>query len=329
MHIFLIFISLISVYFSYHIGDVLLQYYYNRYNTLEYHRQRYVVKNFIKGIYLSIFTIYASMVVKWGMWNGVWYNNAIHTLGILYCLPDLMGLLKVPKLHRNTIFHHVTVCILSTINTFNDYENQDTIWKGMIIYAYISSLTGIVNHYLAYRLVCEDDQSSTYKKYMLAVGAYNIYASSLVINWIYQIYIIIRWIYKICITFFTQVDKQLPTITLLWNLWTNNKLGIIDFSRQLFGPSIDVMSHIMVPLTVLFVYIGLLYFIVVDDIVLVKFLKKEISKKNTQNVQNVQNIQNELSKNEDINKVIKTVLKNRGIPSSVIEQVIGLNDNNI
>lgn len=289
MNIFLIFISLISVYCSYYIGDVLLQYYYKRYNSLEYHRQRYVVKNFVKGIYLSVFTIYASTIIKWGMWNGVWYNNAIHTLGILYCLPDLMGLLKVPKLHRNTVFHHVTVCILSTINTFNDYENQDTLWRGMIIYAYISSLTGIVNHYLAYRLVCGEDNSSTYKKYMLAVGAYNIYASSLVINWVYQAYIIIRWVYKIFVTFVSQIDKQLPTITLLWNLLITNKLGIIDFITQLFNPSIKVISHIMIPSTVLFVYIGLLYFIVVDDIVLVKFLKKEITKTNMEYNANAEN----------------------------------------
>jgi hypothetical protein len=237
--------------------------------------------------------IYASIVIKYAMWNGVWYNNAIHTLGILYCLPDLMGLLRVPKLHRNTIFHHVTVCILSTINTFNDYQNQDTIWKGMVIYAYISSLTGIVNHYLAYRLVCGNDTSSTNKKYLLAVGAYNIYASSLVVNWMYQLYILIRWMYKIAITFVSQIDKQLPMFVLLLNLWKNGKISVIEYLNQLIEPSIEVMSHIIIPLTVLIVYIGLLYFIVVDDIVLVKFLK------------------------------------NRGLPNSVVKRIIDINGNNV
>lgn len=311
MQLLLIGISLLSVYFSYYLGDILLQYYYVPYKRLQYHRQKYVVKNFIKGIYLSFFTLFATVIIKDALWHGIWYNNAVHTLGILYCLPDLMGLLRVPKLHRNTIFHHVTVCILSTINTFNDYENQDTIWKGVVIYAYVSSLTGIVNHYLAYRLVCDNTKEYRNRKYLLALCAYNIYALSLAINWTYQIYTIVRWVYKIILTFVSQIIIQSSQFKLLTDLWMTNKLGSLEYVNQLINPCISVASHVVIPLTVLFVYLGLLYFIVIDDIILVKFLKKEIVKhKFTTNVTNVTNV---TTKKE----VIKEALHKRGISSEI------------
>lgn len=278
MHFIIIFTVFLSTLFSYNIGDILLRYYYEKYNRLQFHRQRYVVKNFIKGIYLSIFTLYAtSVVVKDGLWNGKWYNQAIHTLGILYCLPDLMGLIKVPKLHKNTIFHHVTVCILSTINMFNDYESADTIWVGIIIYAYLSSLTGIVNHYLAYRLIC-DEKNTQYKQYLLATAAYNIYASSLVINWTYQVYVVGRWLYKIFSTLTRNISFHTHTIENTIVQYRNSTLMLSETINVIVKTTINISSHIMIPTIVLFVYMGLLYFVIVDDIVLVKFLKKEMAR---------------------------------------------------
>ena len=99
--------------------------------------------------FLSIISIWITLVIKDIVIHDIANNYAIHTLGVLYCLPDLIGLIKVPKLHKSTIFHHVTVCILSVINSLNDYEAVDTIWLGMVIYAYLSTLTGIVNYYLS------------------------------------------------------------------------------------------------------------------------------------------------------------------------------------
>lgn len=250
-------LGIVSIYFSYQISDVILRMYWDKYSQLEFHRKRYVVKNFVKGIYLSILTIFGSVVIRDAMFYGKWYNNAIKTLGVLYCLPDLIGLIKVPKLHKSTIFHHVTVCILSTINMFNDYESQDSIWKGMVIYAYISCLTGIVNHYLAYRLICDDENKD--RRYFLALGAYNIYATSLLVNWLYQLYTVMRWVYHIGSVFAKQSNVN------------NFEEGIVKYA-------FDVSSHIIIPTSVLFVYIGLLYFIVVDDIILVKFLKKEMGR---------------------------------------------------
>lgn len=249
MNIVLTCASLLSVYVSYYIGDLILKRFFQKYKTLEHHRQKYVVKNFIKGFYLSIFVLYASVILKDAIVYNKWYNNTIHTLGLLYCIPDLMGLLQVPKLHRNTIFHHITVCLLSTINMFNDYQTEYSIWRGIVIYAYISSLTGIVNHYLAYRLICDEEHYINRKK-ILAQAAYNVYASSLVINWSYQLYVVVRWIYKIVILFTHQTQT-----------------GIVQ----------NLIQTIL-PTTVLFVYVGLLYFVIVDDIVLVKFLKNEINK---------------------------------------------------
>lgn len=310
MDILIIFLAFTSVFSSYYIGDWLLQYYYSKYQSLQYHRKRYVVKNFIKGIYLSIFIFYASIIVKDAIWSNKWYNNAIHTLGILYCLPDLMGLLKVPKLHKNTVFHHITVCILSTINTFNDYESQDTIWKGIIIYAYLSSLTGIVNLYLAYRLVCDDSSQSIHRKYKLAIGSYYIYGSSLFINWSYQIYTIIRWLYMIYTTFMIHSYEYLSQSGTLQQLWLSNNIGFVEISKELCLSVFTISSHVVVPLTVLFVYLGLLYFVIVDDIVLIKFLKKEVEYHEI------------IIKNEDVVNCIQNGLINRRIPDHLQRKII-------
>jgi len=310
MDIAIISIALTSVFGAYYIGDWLLQYYYSKYQSLQDHKKRYVVKNFIKGIYLSIFTLYASIVIKDALWYNKWYNNAIHTLGILYCLPDLMGLLKVPKLHRNTIFHHITVCVLSTINTFNDYESNDTIWKGIIIYAYLSSLTGIVNHYLAYRLICDDTPESNHRKYLLALGSYNIYGSSLLVNWTYQVYTIIRWVYLIFSTFVQSYTEHSPSLHNIIKMLMSNEINLIDYFIRVLPPLLRIISHIIVPLTVLFVYLGLLYFVVVDDIVLIQFLKKEvIYYKST-------------IKNEETMKCLKHNLDHRAIPEHIQRKII-------
>jgi hypothetical protein len=212
--------------------------YYTKYDALPLFRQKYIVKNFIKGIYLTFVAAFATRCVTDLVFFNIADNYAIHTTGLLYCLPDVIGLIRVPKLHRSTQFHHITVTILSLINLFTNYD-YDSVWKGMVIYAYLSTLTGIVNHYLAYRLVYDDANDKT--RIQLAAVSLYVYCGSLALNWTYQIFIVSRW-----------------TTIVLHHLCTSIH-------------TLSIGSAISVP-----IYMVLLWFIIDDDIILAKYLYKEI-----------------------------------------------------
>jgi hypothetical protein len=163
----------------------------------------------------------------------------------------------VPKLHRSTILHHSVVAMLAVINSLGkkaqltssnpvcltkclmhklvDYENGFTVWKGMIVYAYLSMLTGIVNYYLAYRLISTDNGF----KHNIAKVACYVYGASLIVNWTYQVHVLIFFMYY-------------AIVNGISNMAISNLIGL--------------------PL-----YFGLLYFIIDDDVILMKFLLKEIN----------------------------------------------------
>lgn len=159
--------------------------------VLTFPRKRYVIKNVIKAIYLYILTIFNIMCIKNMLLNDIWDNNTIKLMGLMYCLPDFISLFRVPNMHRATIQHHMTTTTLATLNLFIDYS-KDNHWRGMIIYAYLSMLTGIVNFYLAFRLIYKNDQICFKKN--LAKTSFVVYLVSLILNWSYQIYVISRWV---------------------------------------------------------------------------------------------------------------------------------------
>lgn len=192
---------------------------YPLYGELPFHRQRYVVKNILKSIYLCLLTVYATYFVGNMFLFDVWDNSAAHELGFLYMMPDLISLFRVPKLDINTQKHHVTVVIFAILNLFCDYS-VDTYWRGMVIYSWMSMITGLVNFYLGYRLL----EANPKKQSNIAFAALSNYSLSIILNWIYQIWIIYKWI-------------------------------LYDF-----------------PMTGLYVYIFLIYFVVKDDIILISFL---------------------------------------------------------
>ena len=126
--------------------------YYNKYPTLPFHRKRYIVKNILKSFYLLFLTVYSTYFLLNAFVYNVWDNYMIHQLGLMYMLPDLISLFRVPKLHLTTIQHHITVNILAVLNLFCDYS-EDNYWRGLVVYSYMSMITFIVNFYLGYRLL--------------------------------------------------------------------------------------------------------------------------------------------------------------------------------
>ena len=160
------------------------------YGSLEFHRKRYVIKNILKAYYLTFFSIYVTwMMIKFYYYNQ-WSNYELHNFGIIYMLPDLISLIRVPKLDRNTVQHHVSVVILAILNLFCDYS-EDVYWRGMVIYGYMSMLTGVVNYYLGYRILTNNEKT----KRSIAKFAYYNYLGSIAMNWLYQIFILYTWLF--------------------------------------------------------------------------------------------------------------------------------------
>lgn len=164
---------------------------YSKYSTLPFHRKRYIIKNILKSFYLLFLTFYSSFILINAFVYNIWDNYMIHQLGLMYMMPDLISLFRVPKLHLNTIQHHITVVILAILNLFCDYS-EDTYWKGLMIYSYMSMVTFIVNFYLGYRLL-EDDQK---KKSDIALAALIVYGGSIIVNWSYQCFIFYKWLFS-------------------------------------------------------------------------------------------------------------------------------------
>jgi hypothetical protein len=212
---------------GYYILDWYLAANFKLYEWYTFARKRYIIKNILKSIYLSLGSVYTSWIIFNFVYTGIWTNYQIHNLGLFYMLPDLISLFRVPNLHRNTIQHHVSVVILVTLNLFCDYSKESH-WRGMVIYAYMSMLTGIVNFYLGYRLLSKNDKV----KLLIAKIAFWNYLGSILINWLYQVYVVVNWIF-------------------------------FDF-----------------PLWGLYIYIIMIYFVVVDDIILLGFLNYASTPKN-------------------------------------------------
>ncbi len=123
---------------------------------------------------------------------GDWGSYYMHNLGSMYMLPDLISLIRVPNLSPTTLKHHYSVVILTALNWFVDYS-KDTYWRGMVIYAYLSMCTGIVNFYLGYQKLIPKNREK--QKTVAKIALYN-YAVCLLVNWSYQLYIISKWIFS-------------------------------------------------------------------------------------------------------------------------------------
>lgn len=251
-----LFIAFSAIQLSYVVADYFLSLFYEKYTNLPFHRKRYVIKNFVKGIYLVFIAIPGFSTVSDGIVRNVWDNYSVYTFGLLYWLPDMIALIRVPKMQKETIFHHVTVGIFATINIFNDYTHESSgVWRGMVVYAYMSTLTGVVNYYLAYRLVVVDELQQ--RKKNLAAAAFIVYTCSLALNWTYQLYIVMTWI-------------------LVFPAWG------------------------------LYIYLALLYFIIDDDIILAKFLWKEMNRTIIKEKQ----VSSEISESEQVSETQSSNIDN-------------------
>ena len=196
------------------------------------HKKWYVVGNMSKALFLGILVFNS------------FYKTFLHQICIdkfpdqlgmkrytvTYLATDVVVLYMIPKLPKSTIIHHVTsilACFLSFATNYDvkGFTGLLGFSKMIVAYGALSSMSGLVNAYLALRVVYRNSN----KMKILCYLSLMTYIFVCGINWTFQL------------------------------SWLIGVLKALDYS----------VFSIM--------YIGVLAFIINDDIVLIKWLLKQSS----------------------------------------------------
>jgi hypothetical protein len=164
----------------YYIFDYLLDKYSISFNNIEpKHKKMYVIKNYIKSLYLALLCLTLPYYIT-GQYNILFIKRCC----MYYMINDLVGLILVKKLPTTTIIHHSTTSICGLFIFTKKNDNLDILTL-LVMYAIFSSITFLVNFYLGYRV----HSSNNYIKYYVSLFANYIYIISCTINWIVQLYL--------------------------------------------------------------------------------------------------------------------------------------------
>lgn len=192
-----IFLWTVFVIGSYHILEYVFPICSARFSQLTFGQRRYVIKNILKSIIIISLAIYTTKAMINLFLYAIADNQFIHTVGLLYAIPDLYGLywLAPTGLLKNTTkFHHISVGVLATLGLLHDY-NVENYWSAMLIYAYLSMWTGCVNFYLGFRyLINRESPNEDRCRRGLAKTVLWIYIYCCCLNWLYQVHTVMLWI---------------------------------------------------------------------------------------------------------------------------------------
>ena len=124
---------------AYTLLDARLRVHARAYATLKPHKQKYVVKNMIKAMYLAVLLAGAVPLVLVPIArDGHWYSARIRRFGMLYVSNDAVGLACVPRLPTTTRIHHcVTICLVVAAMAI-DFQTSD-VGQAMLVYTVASA----------------------------------------------------------------------------------------------------------------------------------------------------------------------------------------------
>jgi len=151
------------------------------YTKLSASRKIYVCKNLIKSVYLTLFCIFSFKSIVNIFYYDIWDIDNIHTLGMIYALPDIISLFRVKKLPRPTKVHHTSVLVFATMNMGVNYS-QYTFWRALIVFTFLSAYCCVVNYYLAMRFLISNKKTL----YFINSFAFTNYLVCVSLNIFYQ-----------------------------------------------------------------------------------------------------------------------------------------------
>ena len=171
--------------YVYYWGEkMLLKIYYkeNNISLFSEYKKKYIIKNIWKSAVLFFLLVISTFYFIEGFLYDKWYNVFFYIFGTLYTSLDISGLIYVKGLPLATKIHHVVVGILGSLNLLVDY-NKSGYYRSILIYTYFSIVPFLVNFYLGYRYIYNDEK----KLKLIAKLSYKIYLYSLILNILCQI----------------------------------------------------------------------------------------------------------------------------------------------
>jgi hypothetical protein len=170
-----------------------------RFEKMTFGRRRYVIKNIVKsGLITFLAVTGASEMINFFIRSET-NNTFIHTYGLMYAIPDVYAIWWLGKccpgyMASSTVYHHVTVGVLAIISLLHDFSVESH-WNAMLMYAYLSMLTGVVNFYLGIRFVLNrNDDREDQIRCAIAKFALLVYVGCSAVNWLYQLHIVMLWL---------------------------------------------------------------------------------------------------------------------------------------
>lgn len=161
-------------------------------NKLSESNKLYITKNIVKSIVLLIITLFSPIIIYNIWYYQYWNNTLLNHVGSIYVSNDIMGLIRVKKLHMTTKIHHLTTTSLLLYSFYLDF-NDNKIGQLIFMYCMFSCYTFLVNFYLGIRFF---NNHRIIKLYIetIRTSALNIYVFFCAFNWILQLFIILRYL---------------------------------------------------------------------------------------------------------------------------------------
>lgn len=118
-------------------------------------KRAYIVKNVVKGTSLMLMTPMSMVAGYDAIVRGKWDPDLFRLCGCMYAAHDINGLLWMwPKLPVTTRAHHICVSAMTMASMYMiDYEDPESVWRGIGVLGVFSSITGPVNMWLGLRHV--------------------------------------------------------------------------------------------------------------------------------------------------------------------------------
>lgn len=157
------------------------------------HKKSYVVINLVKSFYLCLLVVICFVGLLYDSFNNIDFKIYV---GGLYAFTDIIGLIVVEKMQRNTIIHHILVQILYGMCFYYSFDIGNPLIRGIAAYTIFSAMAFSVNTFLALRVFINNDNI---EKLANIIGRQYIIICCL--NWSYQLYVLTELDYVITLIY--------------------------------------------------------------------------------------------------------------------------------
>ena len=201
------------------------------------HKKWYVVGNMSKALFLGaiVFSPYYPTALQQAYNDEFTDQLVIKRSMVIYLATDVVALYMIPKLPQSTIIHHVTTMLASFLSFATNYNVKGFTGllgfsKMIATYGALSSMSGLVNAYLALRVVYRNSKKMKILCYLSLVT----YVFVCGINWTFQL----SWLIGILKAFDHSIFSILYMATLVFII--NDDIVLIKWLLKQSSPMAEV-----------------------------------------------------------------------------------------